>query len=147
MISERGKSEPDTIAKREAAYAGEAEEIAFLVNANDSIAAEVYENMLIENGIHVVKKQCEPYVQGFVYLDYAKCGVNIYVPKDKLEAARELLDSFESESYSYNIPMEEYQRRLRRKPSVIGFIILSVIFGAPIVSAIAVIIYHLFIKK
>ena len=120
---------------------------AFLMAANDGISAEVYENMLTTHGISVIKKQNEPFVQGFVQIDYGKVGVNIFVTKDKLFRARELIEIFDSEPYGYDIPMEEHQRRLKSKKSVAGFVLLMFIFGAPIVAAIFVIIYHLFLKQ
>ena len=122
-------------------------ELSFLISANDSLTAETYEEMLLENGIQVVKKKYEPNIKGFIYVDYSTEGVNIFVPTVKLLKARELLEAFDSEPYSYDIPMEEYQRRLCGKRSVISFIMLLLVFGAPVVSAIVVIIYHLFFKK
>ena len=119
----------------------------FLLAASDGISAEVYENMLTEHGIPVIKKQCEPFVQGFIQIDYGKVGVNIFVPINKLHQARELVERFESEPYENGISIEEYQRKLGSKRSVAGFILLLFIFGAPVASGIAIIIYHVFLKN
>ena len=156
MVGEKNRLEPDDgcelcevmdkdelDAERETNPAG----YSFLVTANDGVSAEVYENMLMEHGIAVMKKQCEPFVQGFIQIDYGKVGVNIFVPADKLARARELVERFESESYGYGVPMEEYQKKLRSKRSVAGFVVLLLIFGLPVLSAIVTIIYHLFLKK
>ena len=121
-------------------------EYGFLLAVNDSISAEVYENMLTAHGISVVKKHHGPYVQSFIQVDYEKIGLNIFVPKSKLAHAHELVQKFDSEPYTYGIPIEEYQIRLKRKPPVLGFVLLLFLFGMPVLLAIVVIIYHLFLK-
>jgi hypothetical protein len=122
-------------------------EIAFLIAASDGLAAEVYEDMLTKHGIKVIKQQIEPFVPAYIAGDNSKNGVNIYVTKDKLAIARELLDAFESEPYSYGIPIEEHQRKYAQKAFIPGVIIFIIIFSIPVVIAIYAIISSLFFRK
>jgi hypothetical protein len=112
---------------------------AFLLTAKDKLTAGAYEDMLKKNNVRVVPeyRDMNPYAAisetGRLQGGYNARGardaypVNLYVPSEQLERARELVEAFENEPIVYKTPPPVLNRKSRVNQVMFAFIIFFLI--------------------
>ena len=115
------------------------EDYSFLLTAEEVLEAEAYEEMLLDNGISVIKErythQGTPKGQYSTELsEQFSTGMNLFVPKDNMDKARHLLYLFENEPIEYDTSYAAYNHRMKPNRLKYGLAVLF-LFVLPVLLA------------
>ena len=112
------------------------EKYAFLISANEDLEAEAYEEMLAKNGVSVIKKDFVP--SGSIATILAantNVGFNLYVLKENLDHAKDLLYRFENDPIEYDSTYASFNEKPRIN-YVKMYVQLLGFFGIPFLIAL-----------
>ena len=118
----------------------EIKDCVFLLSVKGQLDAEAYEEMLLKNGLSVIKELCGSY--GTIdYLTSDKAGkdVNLYVPPQDLSRARELVHRFETEQIDYQVSFADDHRHSAGSRLLFAFLICMIVVF-PIALGVAILI-------